>query len=130
MKILIIDDDQALATIFDSTLKTAGYQVVTASNGKEGIDKASTEKPDLILLDQILPDIAGNDVLRTIKANQNTKNIVIAMMSNYSDENIMKNAISLGAVDYIYKYNIEPNDLIKKVQELTKTTTDSNISTN
>jgi len=120
MKILIIDDDQSLATILSTALQSASYQTVTANTGKEGIDKASSEKPDLILLDQILPDIAGNDVLRTLKANQDTSNIPVAMMSNYSDENIMKNAISLGAIDYIYKYNIEPKDLIQKVALLTK----------
>jgi len=120
MKILIVDDDQSLVSIFSTTLQSAGFQVVTAFNGKEGIDKASLEKPDLILLDQILPDIAGNDVLKTLKGNQETNSIPVAMMSNYSDENIMKNAISIGAIDYIYKYNIEPNDLIKKVQLLTK----------
>src|SRR5581483_4608581 len=113
-------DDQSLVSIFSTTLQSAGFQVVTAFNGKEGIDKASLEKPDLILLDQILPDIAGNDVLKTLKGNQETNSIPVAMMSNYSDENIMKNAISIGAIDYIYKYNIEPNDLIKKVQLLTK----------
>ena len=60
MKVLLVDDDEALLTIFQTTLTKDGFEVVTALNGQSGIDKAKTEKPDFILLDQVLPDIQGN----------------------------------------------------------------------
>jgi len=67
MKVLLIDDDQDLLTIFSTALTKEGFEAVLAATGTEGLDKAKTEKPDIILLDQVLPDISGNDVLKTLK---------------------------------------------------------------
>lgn len=118
MKILLVDDDQALMTVFQTTLSGAGYQVVTASDGKTGLDKAQTEQPDLILLDQMMPDISGNDMLKTLKQNPATQSLPVAMLSNYSDSKVMQDAIQAGAMDYILKYQVEPKDLVAKVQTL------------
>lgn len=119
MKILLVDDDPALVTIFQTALQEAGFEVSSAANAKDGIERAKAEKPALIIMDQILPDMPGNDVLKLLKESADTKDIPVAMMSNYSDETIMKNAIAMGAVDYIYKYNVEPSDVVAKVKQLT-----------
>jgi DNA-binding response OmpR family regulator len=120
MKILLVDDDEALMTVFATTLKGKGYEVVTAPNGQQGIAKAKTEKPDLIFLDQVLPDIQGNEILKTLKEDLETKDIPVAMLSNFGQNELIQEAINTGAIDYILKYQIEPQDLDTKIKELTK----------
>lgn len=123
MRILLVDDDQALMTVFQTALSGAGFEVVTAVDGKSGIDKAKTTSPDLILLDQMMPDMNGNDMLKMLKQDPETKHLPIAMLSNYSDSKVMQEAIQAGALDYILKYQIEPRDLVTKVQSLLQEST-------
>jgi len=118
MKVLLVDDDQALQTVFSTALKTDGFQIVNAYDGKSALDVAKTEKPDLILLDQVLPDIQGNEVLKTLKAEAETANIPVAMLSNFGQNDLIQEAISAGALDYILKYQVEPQDLVKKIKTL------------
>lgn len=120
MKILIVDDDENLSAIFETALQNSGFETVFALNGKSGIDKARSEKPSLILLDQVLPDISGNEVLKTLKTDSNTQNIPVLMLSNFSQEELVKEAIDGGAMDYIYKYQVEPQDLVSKVKQALK----------
>ena len=118
MKVLLVDDDQALLTVFETALKQEGFEVITATSGKDALDKAGASHFDFIFLDQILPDISGNDVLKTLKSQDNTKQIPVAIVSNFSQDQLMQDAINMGADDYIYKYNIEPQDLAAKVKEI------------
>jgi twitching motility two-component system response regulator PilH len=118
MKILIIDDDQLTSTTWSMGLKSVGYEVINASNGQDGINLVKSQKPDLVLLDQIMPDMLGNAVLANLKEDPETSNIPIMLISNYNESQMMKDAISQGAVDYILKYQIETKDLIEKVQSL------------
>lgn len=117
MKVLLVDDEQSLLDVFSQTLETGGFQVITSFNGKEGIAKAIEAIPDMILLDQVLPDMAGNEVLQMLKSNPVTKEIPIAILSNFNQRELVQDAINLGAVDYILKYKIEPKDLIEKVNQ-------------
>lgn len=116
MKILFIDDDEALITIFTAALTKEGFQVVAANTGQEGINKATTEAPNLILLDQVLPDLSGNDILKQLKLDEKTKNIPVIILSNFSQEELVKEAINQGAVDYVFKYQVEPKDVIEKIK--------------
>jgi CheY-like chemotaxis protein len=118
MKILLVDDEQALLDVFSSTLQTGGFEVVTAITGTEGIDKAKSEKPNIILLDQMLPDINGNQVLQILKQDPLTQSIPVAMLSNFNQDGLVQEAINLGALDYIMKYQVGPHDLIEKINQL------------
>jgi two-component system, OmpR family, alkaline phosphatase synthesis response regulator PhoP len=118
MKILLVDDDDAILKVFSASLKTQGFDVVTAANGNQGIEKAKRERPDLTLLDQVLPDIQGNEVLQTLKNDPETKDLVIAMLSNFGQNELIQTAINAGAVDYILKYQITPEYLGTKVKEI------------
>lgn len=120
MKILLIDDDQDLATVFETALKNDGFEVVKAVNGAEGIEKAKTGKPDFILLDQVLPDMQGNEALKTLKEDPQTQSIPVAMLSNFGQNELIDEAIKTGAIDYILKYQIEAKDLTEKVKRFTK----------
>ncbi|MDE2026588.1 MAG: response regulator [Patescibacteria group bacterium] len=114
----MVDDEQSLLDIFSQTLIAGGMQVVTANNGKDAFEKAKSQKPDIILLDQVLPDMNGNQVLGLIKKDPDIKNIPVAMLSNFTQNGLVDEAINAGALDYILKYQIEPKDLIAKVNDL------------
>lgn len=117
MKVLLVDDEQSLLDVFSQTLETGGFQVITSLNGKEGLEKAQEAMPDMVLLDQVLPDMAGNEVLQMLKSNPATREIPVAILSNFNQRELVQDAINLGAVDYILKYKIEPKDLIEKVNQ-------------
>jgi len=120
MRILIVDDDEAIINLFSSVFKKNGLDTITASNGKSGLDKAKNEKVDLILLDQILPDIPGGEVLKTLKADAATKAIPVIALSNFSQEDLVKEALNNGAEEYVFKYQIEPLDLVNKIKAFLK----------
>jgi CheY-like chemotaxis protein len=120
MKVLIIDDDTNLTEIWKLSLRQHGIDAITASTGKDGLDEAKSQKPDFILIDQIMPDMKGNDVLKILKQNPDTSSIPMAIISNYSDNQLIQEAIQEGAMDYILKYQIEDSDLINKIKNLSE----------
>lgn len=120
MKILIVDDDEAITMIYSTALSKAGYEVISSTTGLGGVEKAKSEKPDLVLLDQVLTDIPGNEVLRTLKADAETKNMPVVILSNYTQNQLMKEALQIGALDYMLKYQIDPEYLIERVGDLLK----------
>lgn len=117
-KVLLIDDELAVASVFETALKNAGYDVKIAGDARNGITLAQTEPFDVILLDQMLPDLSGNEVLKTIKTSGVNTATPISMLSNFSNDVTVKEAMSLGANDYIMKYEISPDGLIEKVGKL------------
>lgn len=119
-KILLIDDDQELSTVFSTALQKGGFEVVAAVTGEDGLAKVKTENPDLILLDQILPDTKGNEILKKLKEDPKTQNIPVALLSNFGQTELIQEAINQGALDYILKYQIEPEDLVNKVKTMLK----------
>jgi DNA-binding response OmpR family regulator len=117
-KILLIDDDEALLTIFGTALQKDGFQTETATDGASGIEKAKNGNYDLVLVDQILPDMRGNDIIKTLKMEEKMKTTPLLILSNFGQNELIQEAMTLGAVDYILKYQIEPADLVAKVKEL------------
>lgn len=122
MKVLIVDDDETLGSIISAALEKEGFTTLVSLTGRDAIDKVKSENPQLILLDQILPDISGNEVLKTLKLDLQTKNIPVMMLSNFSQNEMVSQAINEGATDYIFKYQVEISDIVNKVKEAFKTT--------
>lgn len=122
MRVLIVDDDAALLTVYQTALSSEGYDVITAPDGQTGLNRAKVDKPDLILLDQVLPDIQGNEVLKTLKQDDETHDIPVAMLSNFGQHELIQEAINSGALDYILKYQVEPKDVIAKIKEFSTKT--------
>jgi DNA-binding response OmpR family regulator len=120
MKVYFIDDDEDLISIFSAALVREGFTVSYSLTGGEGLMKVKSEKPDVILLDQVMPDMAGNDVLKALKMDEATKNIPVILLSNFSQGELVKGAIDQGAVDYLFKYQVEPKDVVAKVKEALK----------
>ena len=114
-KILFVEDDEGFFNIFSVPLKMKGYDVVHISDGSLAVEKTISEKPDLILLDIVLPGTSGLDILKELRERDETKSVVVIMLTNFgSDENISK-AMEYGANDYLMKYNIVPSELPNKI---------------
>lgn len=116
--ILIIEDDKNLAQALESSFTDAGYSVVLSYNGKEGLAKAAEMQPSVILLDVLIPDVIGWDVLKQLKSTEQTKNIPVIVDSNlYSAEREME-MLNMGALEYIVKSNTDPEGVVKKVSDI------------
>ena len=101
--ILAIDDEKDILKLVQYNLEREGYQVLCAKSGEEGLETARTKKPDLILLDLMLPGIDGLEVCKLLRANKDTKNIPILMLTAKSSELDQILGLELGATDYITK---------------------------
>jgi two-component system chemotaxis response regulator CheY len=118
-RILVVDDSYYMRTILKNMIIDAGYNVVDeAANGQDAILMANKERPDLITLDLILPDNSGLDVLKRIK--EDNPEIHVIVVSAVGQENIVQQAIEIGAAAYIVKPFEEQNvvDTIKEVLEV------------
>ncbi len=116
-KILIVEDDSFLVKMYLERLQDENFVVAVASNGEEGLQKAQTEKPDLILLDMILPKMNGFDFLKQIKADPALKNIPVIILSNLGQDQDIEQGRQLGAVDYLLKTNYPIQGVIDKIKE-------------
>jgi two-component system sensor histidine kinase/response regulator len=115
-KILIIDDDIIAQNILCSTLSGAGYSVIVASNGEEGIGKAAQELPDLIILDIMMPGMDGADVASFLKTNPETENIPIIFLSSLITERSKTNRSKNNEATYLSKpYN--GDELLNEVKK-------------
>lgn len=117
-KILLVDDEADISSVFQQVLTEAGFDVSVANNGRSAFEKAKLQKFDLILLDQMMPDISGNEVLQMLKADLLTKTVPVAMLTNFSHDELIDQALGSGAVDYILKYTVSHEDLVKKVKDI------------
>jgi CheY-like chemotaxis protein len=119
-KILIIDDEKRIIKVVTSRLMANGYEVISATDGIEGIEKAKSEKPDLILLDIMMPNMTGYEVIDILKQEDATKFIPVIMVTAQEGiEHITKSMSGHGAVDFVYKPFLA-DDLLKKVSDALK----------
>ncbi|NUM25955.1 MAG: response regulator [Candidatus Buchananbacteria bacterium] len=117
IKILVVEDEEFLLELYEMKLRESGYDVFIASNGQEGYGLAELEKPDLILLDLLMPEVDGYDMLRKLKENPATKQIPAIIFSNLSQKEEIEKGLKLGAKDFIIKTSITPSQLEAKVKE-------------
>ncbi len=116
--VLIVDDEQQTIEVFQAALSSLGYQVVVADNGKNALERIKNQKFDIIILDQMMPDMSGNDVIQILKQDEATKNIPVVILTNYGEVGLVKDAIAAGAADYILKYQMTPTDFADKIKGL------------
>jgi CheY-like chemotaxis protein len=115
MKILIVEDDTFFQKFYSQKLSEAGYQVEVAGDGNQGLIKMASSRPDLILLDIIMPVKDGFDVLQAKSQDPQLKSIPAIIFSTLGDENDVKKALQLGAVDYINKSFHDVENLKRKI---------------
>lgn len=119
-KILIIEDDSFLQDLEAVKLKKENYEVITASTGEEAIGKINEPNIDIILLDLILPDYDGFEILTKIRGIESLKKIPVIVFSNLSEEKDIKKSKELGATDFMVKSNFTLDELVKHVSKILK----------
>lgn len=115
-KILIVDDSTTTRTLVRDRLSTAGYEVIEAEDGEQGLVMAKVEQPDLILLDRIMPKLEGLEVCQQLKADPTLKQIPIYFISVKAEEKDIKAGLAAGANGYITK-PYEGQDLVKTIEQ-------------
>ena len=117
-KILIIEDDLVLQSSLRDFLSAEGFDTEVAIDGEIGIQKALTEKPDLILLDIVLPKKNGYEVLQEVKANKETATVPIILLTNLGSLSDVEKALELGATTYLVKADYKLDEITKKIKEI------------
>ena len=115
-RILFIEDEEAFQKTFGEILTQEGYQVIPAIDGEIGLSLAKKEKPDLILLDLILPKKDGFEVLKELKAEEQTKEIPVIVLTNLEQSTDVEKALEYGATTYLAKANYSIDELLQKVR--------------
>jgi DNA-binding response OmpR family regulator len=115
--VLLTDDDPMIIRMYQRKLEHDGFKVNLAFNGEECLEAVKKEKPDIILLDVMMPKMNGIEALKKLKADADAKNIPVIILTNLGDrpEDVAK-AKELGAAEYIVKANIQLNDLVEKIK--------------
>jgi DNA-binding response OmpR family regulator len=115
-KLLLVEDDMALRDIYSTRFLAEGYEVSTASDGEQALTVAVKEKPDLILLDIMMPKISGFDVLDILRTTPETKSSKIIIMTALSQPADVEKGKALGADEYLVKSQVTLTDVVDKVK--------------
>lgn len=119
-KIVLIEDDDVLSKVVSDELSEAGFEVFQAFDGEKGLELVRSQKPDLALLDLILPKKSGFDVLEELKKSPATRDIPVIILSMLSGDNIKK-GLELGASDYIVKSQHVMEEIVERVKNFFNT---------
>lgn len=116
-KILIIEDEEVLLGLIRRKLNQEGYQVDIAKDGQEGLEKMKESKPDLILLDIIMPKMGGFEIMEKVSKDEKLKNIPIIIISNSGQPVELERAKKLGVKDWLIKTDFDPQEVVDKVKK-------------
>ena len=117
-KILIIEDDASFRRVYHDMCKVEGYNVSVADNGEMGWQMVKTEKPDLILLDLVMPRMHGFEVLKNIRGDSETKDIPVVIMTALGEQEDIRTGLEMGANDYLIKGFFTPREVLSKVHAI------------
>ncbi len=116
--IMIVEDDSFVMDIYQTKLSLEGFEVISANNGMEALKKFEDLqcKPDLILLDILMPYVDGMEVLKKIKEQDRLKNIPVILLTNLSQKEEVAQGLELGASDYLIKSHFTPSEVLEKIK--------------
>ena len=117
IKILVVEDEHFLLNFYESKLEQSGFKPIRAAGGADGIRLAKSKLPNLILLDILMPDVDGYEVLRQVKAYKKTRDIPVLIFSNLSQRAEVKKGLALGAVEFVVKADVVPDEIIEKINK-------------
>lgn len=117
-KLLLVEDDRDLIEMYETKFKMEGFAVVKAENGLGVLELVKKEKPVIVLLDIVMPELDGFQVLKSLKADAETKAVPVILLTNLSQESDIKKSAELGAADYLVKANFTPNEVAAKVRKI------------
>jgi len=117
-KILIIDDDLFILEMYVLKFKAEGFQVNTATDGRSGLEKIKEYKPDVVLLDVVMPTLDGFEVLQELKKQKAPRQFKIVLLTNLGQKEDVERGMQLGADDYVIKAHFTPSEVVEKVKSL------------
>lgn len=120
IKILLVEDDKMILDMYKNRFEKEGYEVLTTDRGSEAMELARKEKPKIVLLDIILPEVDGFTILKNLKSDAATKKIPVLMLTNLGQESDQSKGAESGAAGYFVKSQHTPADILKKVEEIIK----------
>src|SRR5438046_2865755 len=116
--VLIVEDDVILANMYTQKLQTENYDVEVCYDGAEGFEKIKLDKPSVVVMDLLIPNMNGFEVLQTVKSDDKLKSTPIILLSNVAAPGEAQKAINAGASGYFVKAETKPSDIVNKVKEL------------
>lgn len=120
VNVLVVEDDTFLANIYKTKFEMEGFKVIVAENGETGLKEAQKKKPDIILLDILLPKMDGYTVLQALKKDPEVKDIPVIMLTNLGQKDDVEKGLEMGAVDYLIKAHFKPSETVDKVRKVLK----------
>lgn len=117
-KILLVEDEDFIRDLYKRQIELGGFSVDAAAKGGEGLTFLKNNPYDLVLLDIMLPEVNGLDILREAKKDEKTKNIPVVLLTNLGQDSVKQEAMALGAKEYIIKATYTPDQLVKKIREI------------
>jgi CheY-like chemotaxis protein len=116
-KILVVEDDVSLLTALHDKLATEGFSVLDAKNGVEGLEIATHDHPDLILLDILMPEMDGLTMLKKLRETLEGKKTEVIVLTNLSDNEKLSQALALGSYEFLVKADWKIQDIVKKIRD-------------
>lgn len=117
-RLLLVEDDITLIKMYERKFKSDGYEVITAFDGEEGLAKATSEKPDMVVLDIMLPKMDGLQVFKKLRSQPETFKTPVLLLTNFDQEDAVFECFKLGAVDYLIKSEVTPQQVAKRIENL------------
>ncbi|KKW42479.1 MAG: Two component transcriptional regulator, winged helix family [Candidatus Magasanikbacteria bacterium GW2011_GWA2_56_11] len=118
--VMLVEDDIFLANIYKTKFEMEGFKVSTADNGETGLEEVKKKRPDVVLLDILLPKMDGFAVLSALKSDPELKGIPVILLTNLGQKDDVDKGIELGAVDYLIKAHFKPSETVEKVKQALK----------
>jgi CheY-like chemotaxis protein len=120
LKILVVDDDDNLRLVLVDKLNISGFEVMSAANGKEGLQKALALHPDVILLDVLMPVMNGQEMLKKLREDEWGKNVKVIMLTVVEDAGVIARAVEDGSLAYLIKTDQSIDDIVGKIKTMIK----------
>ena len=116
--VLLIEDDNFLGNIYKTKFEMEKFKVIVATDGLEGLEMVKKKKPDIILLDILMPKMDGFEVLDRLKKDKNLVNIPVILLTNLGQKDDVEKGLKLGAVDYLIKAHYKPSETVAKIKSV------------
>ena len=116
LHILLVEDDEFLTDIYHKKFEMEGFKTTTAENGEKGLEEMKKKKPDIVLLDILMPKMDGFTALERMKADPDTKDIPVILLTNLGQKDDVQKGLEKGANDYLIKAHFKPSEVVDKIK--------------
>lgn len=115
--IILIEDDPLLTKMYEAKFTSEGFRVLIAHNGQEGLELATSESADIVILDIMMPKLSGIDLLEKLRKSKKGKDIPVIILTNLTEKEEREKAIKLGVKEYLIKTNVTPGEIVEKIHK-------------